>query len=368
MSRTESDLFNEPSPEDALVQDFTMSRRGYDPDEVRNHIARLASRIEGLEGELRDSKGQLEAARRASADLWKQAYAKARDNIYTRLSARMMELLSKADQTAEETVHDAQERAKATVAEANTEAERIRREAWNDSERMRREADEARAEADAQRQAILSDLRVRHDALLDDARSSRDRLASVVAALTSLEAARATVPLPEPARPAEVEPATGFAEPQGAAVVEIAQVEEVEVVEADGTGVEVIEAEIPEAEVEVAETDGSDVEVIEAEVVEVTPEAAGPPPEVEESGPAGSPESGPEDEAGNRFPGDDLEQTAAWSGPLLEPEEAGGTAPDPTGAGESSGEILGDEDLLDDDFILSLPDTLLDDDEEKDRE
>jgi DivIVA domain-containing protein len=182
MDRPRSDLFDDPAEtaEDALVHDFTLVRRGYDPDEVRDHLARLAVRIEAMEQQLRDATGQLIAVRRSGEDAWRSAYRSAKDDLYGRFAARLTDVLRSADQMADETRREADETSKTTLDAARIEAERTLTEAREHAAVMRRGAEEARDRAETERETILLDLESRRGEIVREIRVAADRLSDAV--------------------------------------------------------------------------------------------------------------------------------------------------------------------------------------------
>lgn len=182
MDRPRSDLFDDPAEtaEDALVHDFTLVRRGYDPDEVRDHLTRLSVRIEALEQQLRDANGQLIAVRRSGEDAWRSAYRSAKDDLYGRFAARLTEVLRAADQVADETRREADESSKTGLDSARIEAERTVTEARERAEFLRREAEDARDRAETERETILLDLESRRGEIVQEIRVAADRLSTAV--------------------------------------------------------------------------------------------------------------------------------------------------------------------------------------------
>src|SRR4029079_14223345 len=84
MDRPKSDLFDDPTDtvDGELLHDFTLVRRGYDPEEVNDHLRQLSVRTDALERQLRDAEAQLSAMRCGNDDVWKSAYQTAKDELY----------------------------------------------------------------------------------------------------------------------------------------------------------------------------------------------------------------------------------------------------------------------------------------------
>src|SRR2546423_13106345 len=83
MDRPKSDLFDDPTDtvDGELLHDFTLVRRGYDPEEVNDHLRQLSVRTDGPERPLRDAGAQPPALRRGQEDAWKNAYPTAQDEL-----------------------------------------------------------------------------------------------------------------------------------------------------------------------------------------------------------------------------------------------------------------------------------------------
>ena len=69
MDRPKSDLFDDPADgtDGELLHDFTLVRRGYEPEEVNDHLRQLSVRTDALERQLRDAEAQLSAMRRGNS-------------------------------------------------------------------------------------------------------------------------------------------------------------------------------------------------------------------------------------------------------------------------------------------------------------
>jgi DivIVA domain-containing protein len=188
MDRPRSDLFDDPTDtvEGELIHDFTLVRRGYDPEEVNDHLRQLSVRTDALERQLRDAEAQLSAMRRGNDDVWKSAYRTAKEELYGRFAARLSEVLKTADRIAEDTRNEAEETARASVEAARAEAEQATVKARQESADLRRDAEEARDRAEAERETILSDLTTRRDSLITEVRDAADRLSNAVGRLYEL--------------------------------------------------------------------------------------------------------------------------------------------------------------------------------------
>jgi len=188
MDEPRSDLFDDhiETQEGALVHDFTLVRRGYDPEEVNDHLRSLSVRIEALERQLRDAEGQLTAMRRGSQDVWKNAYRTAKEELYDRFASRLSEILKTADRIADEARSEAEETARTTVSRAESDADRMVGDARREADELKRDAEQARERAEVERETILRDLEARRNGILREVYSAADRLGTAVSGLRTL--------------------------------------------------------------------------------------------------------------------------------------------------------------------------------------
>jgi DivIVA domain-containing protein len=188
MDRPKSDLFDDPTDtvDGELLHDFTLVRRGYDPEEVNDHLRQLSVRTDALERQLRDAEAQLSAMRRGNDDVWKSAYQTAKDELYGRFASRLSEVLKTADRVAAETTSEAEESARTETERARVEAEQLTLDAHREANDVRRGAEEARDRAVAERDTILQDLETRRDALMSEVNEAADRLSNAVSRLYEL--------------------------------------------------------------------------------------------------------------------------------------------------------------------------------------
>jgi DivIVA domain-containing protein len=188
MDRPKSDLFDDPTDtvDGELLHDFTLVRRGYDPEEVNDHLRQLSVRTDALERQLRDAEAQLSAMRRGNDDVWKSAYQTAKDELYGRFASRLSEVLKTADRVAAETTNEAEDTARAETERAHAEAEQLTVDAQRQANDVRRDAEEARDRAVAERDTILLDLETRRDALMAEVNEAADRLSNAVSRLYGL--------------------------------------------------------------------------------------------------------------------------------------------------------------------------------------
>src|SRR5690349_8271668 len=104
-------------PADVATQEFTLARRGYDPDEVRAFLVRLAEQLARLQGEIDWQRARTEHLERRTAA--------AQESAYARLSRDFIEVVRRADEAAARVRAESEARAAGEVAAARVEAERI---------------------------------------------------------------------------------------------------------------------------------------------------------------------------------------------------------------------------------------------------
>jgi DivIVA domain-containing protein len=105
VSSTELDLPFLPNSDKIRRREFVTIRRGYDPEQVRDYLQQVASRVETLEHELREAR--LHAIPQGQVvPLPEQGPA---DDPYERLAARVADLLRASDEQAERILQDARE-------------------------------------------------------------------------------------------------------------------------------------------------------------------------------------------------------------------------------------------------------------------
>src|SRR4051812_35360303 len=256
--------------------DFSVARRGYDPDEVDRHLRELADAVAELKRSQRRSpsslaasaadqvRGIVEAAERSATDIQEQAEAEAK-RIVDDASTRARETREKADADAGERVQNAEEA----------------------TERMLERTGGVESEIDR----LLGEMRSAAGGLVENLRTSAQGLNQE---LTSIREEFVAV------REARLEPAGGG----GAAAAAAAEQEAVEAVDGESAPEEAgpVDAE-PEVVVESEETVVEDVPADEA--VEESPiaEAGAEDAVAEEEGPAVPDEAPAEAEAETRAGG-----------------------------------------------------------------
>ena len=167
MSGSELDLPVLVSGDQIRRREFVTIRRGYDPDQVREFLERVAVQFQQMEAMVREARLEAESALRASVE--------PRIDPYQQLSARITELIRSVDEAAERAGREAHEEAERMLSEASADAERIISEAGADAKRV---LSEARADANRIRtdaQAKAEEAQASADRALREARDQADR-------------------------------------------------------------------------------------------------------------------------------------------------------------------------------------------------
>jgi DivIVA domain-containing protein len=166
------------SAEQIRRREFVTTRRGYDPDQVRNYLEEIAEQVELMNAMVREARMDAEAALGAAAQ--------PSVDPYERLAQRVSSLIREADETAERLRIEGRRDAERIMLEARTDAERIRTEAQTQAGRARAEADIALHRAKEQADRTISGLATRRQALVEQLAQMQERLLGVA---SDLEAA-----------------------------------------------------------------------------------------------------------------------------------------------------------------------------------
>ncbi len=203
MSATELDLPVLITSEQIRRREFVTTRRGYDPEQVRDYLENLADQVDLMAGMIRDARMETEAL------LGNDAEPKA--DPYELLARRVTGVIRSADETAERFRLEARRDAETLMSEARADAERIRTEARAAADEARAHAERALHEAKEQASRTISGLSTRRDAVVEQLAEMRERLLGVAQDL------EATIIEPPPAPDAAapeigIETATGATE------------------------------------------------------------------------------------------------------------------------------------------------------------
>jgi DivIVA domain-containing protein len=199
-----------PSAEQIRRREFASVRRGYDPDQVRDYLGAVATQVETLERDLRETRLTAETAATAPAPA-PSAPSPAPDP-YEELGKRIAGLVATADQEAIRLVDEAKTDSSRILQEARTEADRIRTDAQAHAEEVRQQAADTLADARAKADAVLAGLSERRETLVTQLQSMQTRLLNVAKELdVTIEDGGASAAASVSATPAPVRPRTDAA-------------------------------------------------------------------------------------------------------------------------------------------------------------
>lgn len=172
MSPAEFDLPVLASPDQIRRREFVTTRRGYDPEQVREYLVQLAAQMEKLETMVRAARTEAEAAERAQSEATPV-------DPYDELGRRVANLVRTAEEESERIRRDARTEAETITREARAEADRIRLDAQSKAEESRELADRALRDARERADRTLAGLATRRDALVGQLSSMQERLLGV---------------------------------------------------------------------------------------------------------------------------------------------------------------------------------------------
>lgn len=173
MPPAELDLPIFASAEQIRRREFVTTRRGYDPDQVRDYLGQIASQVEQMEALVRQARQEAEAA--------PQAAAEPQPDPYETFSLRMAGLIKSVDEDVERFRREAQEEATRIVAEARVDADRVIVEARAEADRVRLDAQSQAEESKAEGERALREVRERADRTLAALSLRRDALVEQLA-------------------------------------------------------------------------------------------------------------------------------------------------------------------------------------------
>lgn len=177
MSATELDLPVLASADQIRRREFVTTRRGYDPDQVREFLERIAVQVQQMEAMIREARLEAESALRASVE--------PRIDPYEQLSARFTDVIRAADEAAERVHRESREDAERMISEARADADRIRTDAQSKAEEARASADRALREARDQADRTIAGLSTRREAVVGQLAHMQARLLGVAEELES---------------------------------------------------------------------------------------------------------------------------------------------------------------------------------------
>jgi DivIVA domain-containing protein len=170
MSPAELDLPVLLTPEHIRRREFVTTRRGYDPDQVRDYLEQLAMQVEDMAAMVQEARMEVESARHAQAS---------RGDPYEMLARRVSDLLRAADQEAARIRREAGEESDRILREARAEADRVRLDAQTRAEEARAEAERHLRRARERADRTIAGLSTRRDELVQQLSSMQERVIGV---------------------------------------------------------------------------------------------------------------------------------------------------------------------------------------------
>jgi len=192
-------------------REFVTTRRGYDPDQVRDYLEQLAIQVEDMAAMVQEARLEAESALQAQAS---------RADPYEKLARRVSELLRSADQEAARIRREAGEESDRVLREARAEADRVRLDAQTRAEEARAEAERHLRRARERADRTIAGLSTRRDELVQQLSQMQERVIGVAKELEDAIERRDSgddvreIPDAEPGRPAPIADTwAGWAEP-----------------------------------------------------------------------------------------------------------------------------------------------------------
>jgi DivIVA domain-containing protein len=176
-----------PSAEQIRKREFATVRRGYDPDQVRDYLQGVASQVETLERDIRDTRkagaasspspGETLAAKVTAGEV--MTPAPQTQDAYEEIAKRFASVLETADKEATAALSDAKAEAARIVDEARAEADRIRLDAQSRAEAAKQEGTDTLAGAKREADRILGSLAERRHTLVGQMHDMQSKLLAV---------------------------------------------------------------------------------------------------------------------------------------------------------------------------------------------
>jgi DivIVA domain-containing protein len=169
-----------PSAEQIRKRGFvTVRKGGFDQDQVREFLGRVADQVEVLEKESRELR-MATGSRQGQGQLQSRAAAPAEaGDPYEAISKRFASMLENADREATAAVAEAKIEAARILEQARAEADRINLDAQARAEQARQQAGESLAQAHEEAQRILGGLSERRESMMTQMNEMRARLLNV---------------------------------------------------------------------------------------------------------------------------------------------------------------------------------------------
>lgn len=211
MSPAELDLPVLLTPDHIRRREFVTTRRGYDPDQVRDYLEQLAMQVEAMEAMVQETRLEAESALQAQAS---------RADPYEQLAGRVSDLLRSADQEAARIRREAGEEADRVLREARAEADRVRLDAQTRAEEARAEAERHLRSVRERADRTIAGLSTRRDVLVQQLSQMQERVIGVAQELEDVIERRDSgddvreIPDADTGRPAPIADTwAGWAEP-----------------------------------------------------------------------------------------------------------------------------------------------------------
>jgi hypothetical protein len=156
---------------------FDVVRRGYDREQVLEHLGRAEERAAELESRLEEALIQLAETRRELMEARRAPEPSVADrDPFEGVSEHLLEVIRAFDDDVARLRRRAELEATGIVADARTEAARMRLDAQGEEERARARAEELLGEAEREAESIRAQLAPLRELTLSQARAIRDRM------------------------------------------------------------------------------------------------------------------------------------------------------------------------------------------------
>lgn len=161
-----------PSPP---APEFERVWRGFAPEQVNEHLTRLAARLASVEASLRKTSNELVQARRERDEARAALEATAGRDPHREGSERVMALLQTFDKEVQQLHRDAEVQTELLLQEVRTESQRVLSQARDDAQRIVAQANEEGEAIRAAAQTEEREARMRAGHIMQEARQEFDR-------------------------------------------------------------------------------------------------------------------------------------------------------------------------------------------------
>lgn len=166
---SQADYPSPPTPE------FDRVRRGFAPEQVNEHLSRLAARLASVEASLRKTNDELVQARRERDEARAALETTAERDPHREGSERVMALLQTFDDRVQQLHRDAEVQAELLLQEVRTESQRVLAHAREEARRIVAQANEEAEATRAHAQTEEREARMRAGHIMQEARQEFDR-------------------------------------------------------------------------------------------------------------------------------------------------------------------------------------------------